>query len=68
MQLVYRYSAAIDEQLMAELQATKEATGADETLLVVDAMTGQEAAALTAGGGCTQVESSCDPQLESAAR
>ena len=38
----------IDEQLMGELQATKQATGADETLLVVDAMTGQEAAALTA--------------------
>ena len=38
----------IDEQLMAELQATKELTTADETLLVVDAMTGQEAAALTA--------------------
>jgi signal recognition particle subunit SRP54 len=38
----------IDEQLMGELQATKAATGADETLLVVDAMTGQEAAALTA--------------------
>jgi len=38
----------IDEQLMGELKATKEATGADETLLVVDAMTGQEAAALTA--------------------
>ena len=33
---------------MGELQATKAATGADETLLVVDAMTGQEAAALTA--------------------
>ena len=33
----------IDEQLMGELQATKAATGADETLLVVDAMTGQEA-------------------------
>ena len=38
----------IDEQLMAELRATKESTIADETLLVVDAMTGQEAAALTA--------------------
>jgi len=38
----------IDEQLMGELLATKAATGADETLLVVDAMTGQEAAALTA--------------------
>ena len=38
----------IDEQLMGELQATKVATGADETLLVVDAMTGQEAASLTA--------------------
>lgn len=38
----------IDEKLMSELKATKEATSADETLLVVDAMTGQEAAALTA--------------------
>ena len=38
----------IDGQLMEELQATKIATAADETLLVVDAMTGQEAAALTA--------------------
>ena len=38
----------IDEQLMGELQATKLATRADETLLVVDAMTGQEAASLTA--------------------
>ena len=38
----------IDEQLMGELKATKLATGADETLLVVDAMTGQEAATLTA--------------------
>ena len=33
---------------MGELKATKEATSADETLLVVDAMTGQEAATLTA--------------------
>lgn len=38
----------IDEKLMGELKATKEATSADETLLVVDAMTGQEAATLTA--------------------
>ena len=38
----------IDENLMAELLATKTATGADETLLVIDAMTGQEAASLTA--------------------
>jgi len=38
----------IDEQLMSELQSTKIATSADETLLVVDAMTGQEAATLTA--------------------
>ena len=37
----------IDEQLMSELQATKQATLADETLLVVDAMTGQEAGAYT---------------------
>jgi signal recognition particle subunit SRP54 len=38
----------IDEKLMGELKATKMATNADETLLVVDAMTGQEAATLTA--------------------
>jgi len=38
----------IDAQLMNELLATKAATNADETLLVVDAMTGQEAATLTA--------------------
>ena len=38
----------IDEQLMGELQATKLRARADETLLVVDAMTGQEAASLTA--------------------
>jgi len=38
----------IDEKLMNELKATKVATNADETLLVVDAMTGQEAATLTA--------------------
>ena len=38
----------VDEMLMAELLATKAATRADETLLVVDAMTGQEAASLTA--------------------
>jgi len=38
----------VDVHLMEELQATKTATAADEILLVVDAMTGQEAAALTA--------------------
>jgi len=37
----------IDEQLMNELIETKIQTNADETLLVVDAMTGQEAATLT---------------------
>jgi len=37
----------IDEELMNELIATKVSTQADETLLVVDAMTGQEAATLT---------------------
>ena len=37
----------IDEALMNELIATKMSTQADETLLVVDAMTGQEAATLT---------------------
>ena len=38
----------IDEKLMGELKATKASTRADETLLVVDAMTGQEAATPTA--------------------
>jgi signal recognition particle subunit SRP54 len=38
----------IDEAMMMELQAVKAATRACETLLVVDAMTGQEAAGLTA--------------------
>jgi len=38
----------IDEDMMSEMQAIKAATGAQETLLVVDAMTGQEAASLTA--------------------
>lgn len=38
----------VDVHLMEELRATKIATAADEILLVVDAMTGQEAAALTA--------------------
>ncbi len=33
----------IDEQLMAELKNIKEAVGVNETLLVVDAMTGQDA-------------------------
>ena len=37
----------IDDELMNELIATKVSTQADETLLVVDAMTGQEAATLT---------------------
>ena len=38
----------IDATMMEELQAVKAATRACETLLVVDAMTGQEAASLTA--------------------
>jgi len=38
----------IDDNLMEELQNIKEAVNPDETLLVVDAMTGQEAASLTA--------------------
>jgi len=38
----------IDADMMAELQAVKAATQPSETLLVVDAMTGQEAAALSA--------------------
>jgi signal recognition particle subunit SRP54 len=38
----------IDEVLMQELRDIKKAVSADELLLVVDAMTGQEAATLTA--------------------
>ena len=38
----------IDKDLMNELQAMQKACNPDETLLVVDAMTGQEAASLTA--------------------
>ena len=38
----------IDADLMAELQSMKQVTQAEETLLIVDAMTGQEAASLTA--------------------
>jgi len=38
----------IDDDLMDELQKIKETVKPDETLLVVDAMTGQEAASLTA--------------------
>lgn len=38
----------IDADLMAELRNIKKAVNPDETLLVVDAMTGQEAASLTA--------------------
>ncbi len=38
----------IDDDLMDELQRIKETVKPDETLLVVDAMTGQEAASLTA--------------------
>jgi len=38
----------IDTNLMDELRRIKEAVNPDETLLVVDAMTGQEAASLTA--------------------
>jgi len=37
----------IDEEMMGELVRIKETTQPDETLLVVDAMTGQEAASLT---------------------
>ena len=36
----------IDDRLMGELQATKAAIKPTDTLLVVDAMTGQEAAGL----------------------
>jgi signal recognition particle subunit SRP54 len=38
----------VDERLMDELKQIKSAVTPDETLLVVDAMTGQEAATLTA--------------------
>jgi signal recognition particle subunit SRP54 len=38
----------IDDKLMAELQRIQKIVKPDETLLVVDAMTGQEAASLTA--------------------
>jgi len=38
----------IDAELMSELQRMKEVSQAEETLLIVDAMTGQEAASLTA--------------------
>jgi len=38
----------IDENLMEELRRIQKAVGPSETLLVVDAMTGQEAASLTA--------------------
>jgi signal recognition particle subunit SRP54 len=38
----------IDDNLMDELKRIKETVNPDETLLVVDAMTGQEAASLTA--------------------
>jgi len=38
----------VDTDLMEELRQIKEAVNPDETLLVVDAMTGQEAASLTA--------------------
>ena len=38
----------IDDDLMTELKDVKSALDADETLLVVDSMTGQEAATLTA--------------------
>lgn len=37
----------IDERMMGELQATQRAIKPSDTLLVVDAMTGQEAASLT---------------------
>jgi signal recognition particle subunit SRP54 len=38
----------VDERLMDELRQIKNAVMPDEMLLVVDAMTGQEAATLTA--------------------
>ena len=38
----------VDDKLMEELRQIKAAVNPDETLLVVDAMTGQEAATLTA--------------------
>ena len=37
----------IDDRMMAELKATQRAIKPSDTLLVVDAMTGQEAASLT---------------------
>ncbi len=37
----------IDERMMGELKATQRAIKPSDTLLVVDAMTGQEAASLT---------------------
>lgn len=37
----------IDERMMGELKATQHAIKPSDTLLVVDAMTGQEAASLT---------------------
>lgn len=40
------HAAQIDDDMMAELKATKAAIRPTDTLLVVDAMTGQEAAAL----------------------
>ena len=42
----------VDENLMDELKQIKAAINPDETLLVVDAMTGQEAATLTAKYVC----------------
>lgn len=42
-----RLRPQIDEDMMTELKAVKASTQASETLLVVDAMTGQEAATLT---------------------
>ena len=43
----------IDQKLMNELQQIQKAAQPDETLLVVDAMTGQEAASLTAAFDAT---------------
>ena len=37
----------IDQKMMGELQATQKAIKPSDTLLVIDAMTGQEAASLT---------------------
>ena len=50
----------IDSDLMNELQATKNAAKPDETLLIVDAMTGQEAASITAAFDSAVWPDQCD--------